>query len=69
MRFKDGAPKKIYVLVWQDNGTTSSFLSKRERDYTAKWSVDDNGDPPVKAVYILESTDSKAFRASCKSRE
>jgi hypothetical protein len=50
MRFKNGSPKMIYAVTWQDTGEVMAYTNVRDR------SADMAGEDPTKfvlATYVL----------------
>jgi hypothetical protein len=52
MRWKNGGPKKIYVLITQDYGEIFAFDRKRDRDDFTKDEFQKDKIPTVKLTYI-----------------
>jgi hypothetical protein len=53
MKFKDGAPKKLYAIVWQDSGETETYTNKSVRDMNWYYKEDSEGNQGVRATYTL----------------
>ena len=56
-RFKKGAPLKLYAIIYQNDGSISSFSKMKERDEEGKANEQSGEIMFVKATYILERSD------------
>ena len=54
MRWKNGAPKKLYVVVNQENGGIYSYETKKYAHKWFKYIIEEIGSPAVLVTFVQE---------------